>query len=53
MPALVWSGTELTVTVPLNGYNSDIRVFQNGVLSNAMAFTVYPPAPDLYSVEQI
>lgn len=53
MGAIVWADTEIVVTVPLNGYDSGIRVFHHGALSNAMAFKVYPPPPDLYSVEQI
>lgn len=53
MPVVAWTDTQITVTIPLNGYNSEIRVFQHGALSNGVPFTVHPPAPNLYSVEQI
>jgi hypothetical protein len=53
MPIDNWTPTTISVLVPQQAVDGEIRVFQNGSLSNPMMFKVIPSPPNIYGVEQL
>ena len=53
MNILTWTETQIRVLVPMSAMNADIRVYQWGVLSNAVPFAVKPSPPNIYGLEQL
>jgi hypothetical protein len=53
MAVVNWTDIAITVLVPAEALDGDIRVFQNGGLSNPAAYKIVPVPPNIYGTEQI
>lgn len=53
MDISTWTNTQISVRVPNGAVNAEIRVYQWGVLSNAVRFAVKPSPPSVYGLDQL